>query len=84
MLVNLGKGLLACHFHKMMTNTSISYGKAGHVVIELGGSDQKGMVTLQVQDRQVSSKDRPICYVNRPVFNMDRPRLIWIVSDLLV
>ena len=55
MLANLGKGLLACHFHKMMTNTSISYEKAGHVIIELGGSDQKGMVTLQVQDRHVFS-----------------------------
>ena len=66
---------MACHFHKMMTNTSISYEKAGHVVFELGGSDQKGMVTLQAQDRHVSGQDRPMCYVNRHIFNMDRPSL---------
>ena len=68
MLVNLGKGLLACHFHKMMTNTSISYEKAGHMVIEFEGSDQKGMVTLQVQDRHVSIQKASYLHIGSSCF----------------
>ncbi len=63
MLVNLGKGLLACHFHKMMTNTSISYEKAGHVVIEFEGSDQGDGNPLgwySFNNSVLSSVERPI------------------------